>query len=62
MPYCTFGEFERRYGSRLRNDGDPHAHHKLFMKLDKDGDLKLEKDEIREFPLAAAEFLLSDEV
>lgn len=44
-----FGEFERRYKSALRTETEPHGHHKKFIELDKDGNLKLSKQEMAMF-------------
>ena len=48
----TFHEFEARYVNMLSSETDPHAHHKLFMQLDANGDLIVSKDEMEEFPKA----------
>ena len=37
----SFQEFESRYKGQLSSKEDPHGHHKKFMELDKDGNLRV---------------------
>lgn len=43
----TFAEFEKRFMAKLRSEQDPHGHHKEFMRLDLDGNLKLSRKEMQ---------------